>query len=333
MPPESEAVDYEGEMALVIGRTVRRVSGDEALAAVAGYTVANDVTMRDYQYKTHQWLQGKSWASSTPLGPFLVTPDEVGDPHALDISLTLNGETMQSSNTSRFIFDIPTLIGTISEFIPLNPGDVVLTGTPEGSASAATRRCSCATATRWSSRSRTSAGWSRRWRPSASDVPCREALTGSAHQVKGHDRLPTTQEITMPAPLFGQEHADRYRETDGEEGHDWQGTTVLLLTTTGRKSGAKRTTPLIYQRHGDDYLVVASNGGGDPPGWFLNLQDDPIVDVQVKADHHTARARVATAEEKPELWRIMTATGTPYDDFQAKADREIPVVVLEPTEA
>src|SRR4051794_33998630 len=132
VPPESQAVDYEGEMALVIGRTVRRVSGDEALAAVAGYTVANDVTMRDYQYKTHQWLQGKSWANSTPLGPYLVTPDEVGDPHALDISLTLNGETMQSSNTSRFIFDIPTLIGTISEFIPLNPGDVILTGTPEG---------------------------------------------------------------------------------------------------------------------------------------------------------------------------------------------------------
>jgi hypothetical protein len=66
----------------------------------------------------------------------------------------------------------------------------------------------------------------------------------------------------MGVPLFGQEHVDRYRETDGEEGHDWQGTTVLLLTTTGRNSGAKRTTPLIYQRHGDDYLVVASNGGG-----------------------------------------------------------------------
>jgi len=132
LPPESEAVDYEGEMALVIGRSVRRVSGDEALAAVAGYTVANDVTMRDYQYKTHQWLVGKTWANSTPLGPYLVTPDEVGDPHALDISLTLNGETMQASNTSRFIFDVPTLIGTISEFIPLNPGDVILTGTPEG---------------------------------------------------------------------------------------------------------------------------------------------------------------------------------------------------------
>ena len=68
----------------------------------------------------------------------------------------------------------------------------------------------------------------------------------------------------MGVPLFGQKHVDRYRETAGEEGHDWQGTTVLLLTTAGRKSGAKRTTPLIYQRHGDDYLVVASNGGGDP---------------------------------------------------------------------
>ena len=91
----------------------------------------------------------------------------------------------------------------------------------------------------------------------------------------------------MGVALFGQEHVDRYRETDGGEGHDWQGTTVLLLTTTGRNSGAKRTTPLIYQRHGDDYLVVASNGGGDPPGWFLNLQDDPIVALQVKAGHHT----------------------------------------------
>ncbi len=134
----------------------------------------------------------------------------------------------------------------------------------------------------------------------------------------------------MSDPLFGQEHADRYRETDGEEGHDWAGTTVLLLTTTGRRSGAERVTPLIYQRHGDDLVVVASNGGGNPPGWFHNLEADPTVTVQVKAGRHTARARVATPEERPELWRIMTATGTPYDDFQAKADHEIPVVVLEP---
>jgi acylpyruvate hydrolase len=129
LPPESEAVDYEAELAFVIGRHVRRSSD---LDAVAGYTCANDVSMRDYQYRTHQWLVGKAWARSTPLGPFLVTPDEVGDPHALDISLELHGERMQASNTSRFIFDIPTLIATISEVVPLGPGDVVLTGTPEG---------------------------------------------------------------------------------------------------------------------------------------------------------------------------------------------------------
>jgi acylpyruvate hydrolase len=132
LPPESTAVDYEAELAFVMGRRVRRARGDDALAAVGGYTVANDVSMRDYQYKTHQWLPGKNWASSTPLGPFLVTPDEVGDPHSLDIRLELNGEEMQSSNTRHFIFDIPTVIATISEFVPLSPGDVVLTGTPSG---------------------------------------------------------------------------------------------------------------------------------------------------------------------------------------------------------
>jgi acylpyruvate hydrolase len=132
VPPESSAVDYEAELALVVGRTVRRASGQTAMDAVAGYTAANDVTMRDYQYRTNQWLPGKSWAHSTPLGPFLVTPDEVGDPHTLDISLELNGERMQSANTRQFIFDIPTVIAAISEFVPLGPGDVVLTGTPMG---------------------------------------------------------------------------------------------------------------------------------------------------------------------------------------------------------
>jgi acylpyruvate hydrolase len=132
VPPESEAVDYEAELAFVIGRPVRRAKGDAALAAVAGYTVANDVSMRDYQYRSQQWLAGKNWAASTPLGPYLVTPDEVGDPHDLDISLQLNGETLQTASTSMFIFDIPTLVATISEFTPLAPGDVVLTGTPAG---------------------------------------------------------------------------------------------------------------------------------------------------------------------------------------------------------
>ncbi|MFL5838373.1 MAG: fumarylacetoacetate hydrolase family protein [Solirubrobacteraceae bacterium] len=132
LPPESAAVDFEAELAFVIGHTVRRAAGASALDAVAGYTAANDISMRDYQYRTAQWLPGKNWAASTPLGPFLVTPDEVGDPHQLHIALELNGERMQSANTSQFIFDVPTLVATISEFIPLAPGDVVLSGTPSG---------------------------------------------------------------------------------------------------------------------------------------------------------------------------------------------------------
>jgi len=132
LPPESEAVDYEAELAFVVGSPVRRARGEQALAAVGGYTIANDVSMRDYQYKSHQWLAGKAWARSTPLGPYLVTPDEVGDPHELDITLDLNGERMQEANTRLFIFDIPTIVETISEFTPLAVGDVVLTGTPAG---------------------------------------------------------------------------------------------------------------------------------------------------------------------------------------------------------
>jgi deazaflavin-dependent oxidoreductase (nitroreductase family) len=130
--------------------------------------------------------------------------------------------------------------------------------------------------------------------------------------------------------LFGEEHVRRYVETDGAEGHDWQGTITLLLTTTGRKTGRPRTTPLIYQKNGDDYLVVASKGGSDePPLWDLNLQADPEVSVQVLGDRFTARARTATPEEKPALWRKMAATWPAYDDYQTKTSRDIPVVVLE----
>jgi deazaflavin-dependent oxidoreductase (nitroreductase family) len=131
--------------------------------------------------------------------------------------------------------------------------------------------------------------------------------------------------------LFGQEHVERYRETDGEEGHEWQGgTSTLLLTTRGRKSGEERTTPLIYGRSGEAYLVVASKGGADePPAWYLNLEADPDVDVQVKGDRFKARARTATADEKPEMWRTMTAEWPAYDEYQSKTSREIPVVVLE----
>jgi deazaflavin-dependent oxidoreductase (nitroreductase family) len=132
--------------------------------------------------------------------------------------------------------------------------------------------------------------------------------------------------------LFGQDHVDRYVETDGDDGHEWQGTTVLILTTTGRRSGEQRPTPLIYQRHGDDYLVVASKGGSpEPPAWYLNLQADPDVQVQVKGDRFAARARTAQPDEKPELWQTMTAVWPAYDEYQTKTDREIPVVVLERT--
>jgi acylpyruvate hydrolase len=131
LPPESAQVDYEAELAVVIGRPARRVARAQALDHVLGYTIANDVTMRDYQYKTHQWLQGKAWDRSTPIGPTLVTPDEV-DASALDISLKLNGTELQRSSTSRMIFDVPRLIEVITEFTELLPGDVILTGTPGG---------------------------------------------------------------------------------------------------------------------------------------------------------------------------------------------------------
>ncbi|MCT9935077.1 nitroreductase family deazaflavin-dependent oxidoreductase [Planotetraspora sp. A-T 1434] len=130
--------------------------------------------------------------------------------------------------------------------------------------------------------------------------------------------------------LFGQEHVRRYVETGGEEGHDWQGTTVAILTTTGRKSGQKRSTPLIYRPYGDAYLVVASKGGSDdPPLWYLNLQADPEVELQIKGERFRARARTATPEEKPDMWRTMTAAWPDYDAYTKKTSREIPVVVLE----
>jgi deazaflavin-dependent oxidoreductase (nitroreductase family) len=131
--------------------------------------------------------------------------------------------------------------------------------------------------------------------------------------------------------LFGREHVERYQATDGEEGFDWRrGTTILILTTTGRRTGKQRSTPLIFRQHGEDYLVVASKGGADePPAWYLNLQADPTVQVQIKGDKFTARARTATAEEKPALWREMAEVWPYYDDYQRRTDREIPVVVLE----
>jgi deazaflavin-dependent oxidoreductase (nitroreductase family) len=134
----------------------------------------------------------------------------------------------------------------------------------------------------------------------------------------------------MNSYLVGQEHVDRYRATDGREGHEWRGAHTLLLTTTGRRSGQQHTAPLIYGRHGDDLLIVASKGGSDaPPAWYVNLRANPEVEVQLLGDRFRARARDATPEEKPELWRTMVAEWPAYDDYQARTGRDIPVVVLE----
>jgi deazaflavin-dependent oxidoreductase (nitroreductase family) len=130
--------------------------------------------------------------------------------------------------------------------------------------------------------------------------------------------------------LFGKEHVDRYVETDGAVGHEWRGAKTLILTTTGRRSGDPRPVPLIYGRHGDDLLIVASRGGSDaPPAWYLNLEADPAVHVQLLGDRFAARARTATPEEKAELWPIMTAEWPAYDEYQQRTERDIPVVILE----
>lgn len=138
---------------------------------------------------------------------------------------------------------------------------------------------------------------------------------------------------TASHDLFGDEHVRRYRETDGAEGYDWrEGTTILLLTTTGRRSGEPRTMPLIFRPWQDAYLVVASKGGTDqPPAWFLNLQADADVEVQVKGERFAARARVATPEEQPAMWAEMVDAWPHYEEYQARTSRAIPVVVLERT--
>jgi acylpyruvate hydrolase len=130
LPPESDAIDYEGEVVVVTGERGRRIPRERALEHVAGYSVANDVSMRDYQYKTHQWLQGKAWDASTPVGPDLVTLDEAPGP--LTLRTLVNGEGVQEASTELLIFDVATLVSAISEFATLEPGDLILTGTPGG---------------------------------------------------------------------------------------------------------------------------------------------------------------------------------------------------------
>jgi deazaflavin-dependent oxidoreductase (nitroreductase family) len=138
--------------------------------------------------------------------------------------------------------------------------------------------------------------------------------------------------VSESESLHGPEHVRRYRETDGEVGHVWRrGSKVLLLTTRGRRTGEPTTTPLIYERSGDGYVVVASNGGAqEHPGWYRNLLRDPTVEVQVLGDVFRAGARTVDGAERAELWRLAAEQWPPYDEYQTRTDREIPVVVLEP---
>lgn len=125
-------------------------------------------------------------------------------------------------------------------------------------------------------------------------------------------------------------HIRDYVRTDGKKGHRWNGVDTLLITTRGRKTGKLRRTALIYGRDGDRYLVVASTGGGKAhPSWYLNLVEQPDLTIQVAAEVFAARARIATAEEKPELWAEMASIWPDYDRYQAKTSRDIPVVILE----
>jgi 2-keto-4-pentenoate hydratase/2-oxohepta-3-ene-1,7-dioic acid hydratase in catechol pathway len=132
LPKTSQQIDYEAELAVVIGRRAKNVKADRAYDYVLGYTAFNDVTARDFQFGDGQWQRGKSCDTFAPMGQTIVTTDEITDPHKLSIRLTLNGQIMQDSNTDQLIFGVPQLIEFLSETITLEPGDVIATGTPAG---------------------------------------------------------------------------------------------------------------------------------------------------------------------------------------------------------
>ena len=134
LPPESSAMDWEAELAVVIGRSVRRADDDQAAAAIAGFTVINDVTMRDWQFRTREWLQGKTFEGTTPLGPVLVTPDELhgGVRPSLPMTCAVNGEIVQQADTGDLVFDPVALVRYVSTIGTLRPGDIIASGTPGG---------------------------------------------------------------------------------------------------------------------------------------------------------------------------------------------------------
>jgi acylpyruvate hydrolase len=133
-PPETEELDWEAELAVVVGTRVRRADAARAEEAIAGFTVLNDITCRDWQFRTREWLQGKNWDSSTPVGPYLVTPDELpgGVRPDLEVRLSVDGELMQCDTTADLLFDPVALVQYVSTMVRLNPGDIIATGTPGG---------------------------------------------------------------------------------------------------------------------------------------------------------------------------------------------------------
>ena len=132
IPHVTREVDYEGEMAVVIGKRARHVQEERALEYVAGYTCFNDVSARDFQMRTSQWTIGKTFDTFAPIGPALVTADEIADPHNLDLRVTVSGEVLQASNTRHLIFPVPELVAYLSQVMTLSAGDVIATGTPAG---------------------------------------------------------------------------------------------------------------------------------------------------------------------------------------------------------
>ena len=141
----------------------------------------------------------------------------------------------------------------------------------------------------------------------------------------------STETYPQRDDLHGPEHVRAYQETDGREGYRWRnGSEILLLTTVGRKSGEERTMPLIFREVDGDYVIVASRGGSPQhPGWYLNLRAADEVGVQIKGDRFKARHRVAEGSERERLWKLMTDVWPDYDTYQARTDRQIPIVVLE----
>jgi acylpyruvate hydrolase len=136
LPAVSREVDWEVELGVVVGRPCRRVTPEQARAAIAGYTVVNDVSMRDWQWRTTEWLAGKNFEASTPVGPVLVTPEEVDDARDLEVSCQVDGETVQKGRTSDLLFSPAEVISYVSQFVTLAPGDLLATGTPGGVAAA-----------------------------------------------------------------------------------------------------------------------------------------------------------------------------------------------------